>query len=92
MAVVCIHCVVSGLVQGVFYRSNTEKEANKLGLTGWVKNLSNGDVEAVINGDEEKVDAMLEWMYQGPTMARVDNIAVTRVNPEENYSSFSVRY
>lgn len=92
MAVVCKHCVVSGRVQGVYYRASTEKEAIKLGLSGWVRNLDNGDVEATLQGEEELVSKMLEWMHKGPIMAKVEKVVVKELEEKQSLKEFLVRY
>ena len=75
------HAIIYGRVQGVGYRAWTIDKAQILGLTGWVRNRSNGSVEAVFCGVSADVDAMVEACYSGPTLARVDSIKMT---PAEN--------
>jgi acylphosphatase len=70
---VCIHCFVSGLVQGVWYRASTQEQAKKIGLTGWVRNLPDGRVEVMMCGDKTKVLAMHEWLRTGPPRAKVSD-------------------
>lgn len=69
-----VHVYIEGRVQGVWFRGWTEKQASRLGLSGWVRNLRDGRVEAVFAGDADKVDTMLALCRKGPPMARVDNI------------------
>ncbi len=69
-----IHLVVRGRVQGVFFRATAQREARQLGLTGWVKNRSDGTVEIVAEGEEEFVKDLLVWAQAGPSTARVDNV------------------
>jgi len=69
----CLRVVISGHVQGVCFRHYTRQKANELGITGWVKNLPNGDVEALICGTSQQVDVMLAWLAVGPEHARVSN-------------------
>lgn len=71
------HVFVSGHVQGVFYRASTRDTARDRGVTGWVKNLDDGRVEIVFEGDEEDVETMIEWCQTGSQRARVDNVDVT---------------
>ncbi len=85
------HVIVSGRVQGVFYRSETEKAASAKGLKGWVKNRSDGTVEAVFEGDEEAVASMIEWCKKGSPRAKVDKVDVDWEEPKGE-SSFEVRY
>jgi acylphosphatase len=77
-----INAVISGRVQGVGFRASTRRKARQLNLTGWVKNLENGDVEAVIEGPEREVDEMLDWLETGPSMAHVEIIEVEEEEPE----------
>lgn len=72
----CIHCFVEGRVQGVWFRAGTEKEAVRLGLTGWVRNCPDGRVEVLACGTQEACDALYLWLHQGPPLAKVT--AVTR--------------
>lgn len=85
MATVCIHCYVSGRVQGVWYRATTKKMAKKFGVNGWVKNLPDGRVEVMICGDAETANALKDWLWEGPIAAEVKDIVVI----EEQCQSFS---
>lgn len=76
-----VHVVISGRVQGVFYRGWTEERAGRLGIAGWVRNRSDGTVEAVFSGPGEAVDRLLAECRQGPPAARVDDIAVAPAEP-----------
>jgi acylphosphatase len=76
MAHVAKRCRISGKVQNVWYRAWTVEQANARGLTGWVRNLANGDVEALFAGPAEKVADMIAACHQGPKAARVTNVAV----------------
>ena len=86
------HVVIEGKVQGVFFRANTQRIAASLGLTGWVRNLSDGRVEAVIEGEENNLAAMLEWCWKGPPYAAVRRVEVTEAPYSGDYTAFSVRY
>ncbi len=92
MSNVRVHVFVSGLVQGVFYRQNAKRVADSLGLRGWITNLRDGRVEAVIEGPEERVREMVEWMKKGPPMARVERVEVVREKYAEEYRDFSIVY
>jgi acylphosphatase len=70
--------VVTGRVQGVCFRAETQRRARSLGVTGWVRNRSDGAVEAVFEGDEERVESMVRWCGRGPSDARVDELHVER--------------
>lgn len=82
---------VKGRVQGVFYRQSTLEQAQQLGINGWVRNLPDGDVEAVFEGTEQAVEQMLAWCRQGPSAARVDDIIISREAPTGAESGFRVR-
>ena len=71
-----ISCVVAGRVQGVYYRAATAERADALGLNGWVKNLSDGRVEAVASGSLETLAEFAAWLWQGPPAARVASVQV----------------
>lgn len=87
-----VHIFVSGRVQGVFYRSNTRRKALELGLKGWVRNLRDGRVEVVAEGDEEQLGRLIEWCRRGPPMARVMGLEVRWEDPTGEYDNFEVRY
>ncbi|GBC70688.1 Acylphosphatase [Candidatus Calditenuaceae archaeon HR02] len=87
-----VHVFVSGLVQGVFFRQNAKRVADLLGLRGWVRNLRDGRVEAVIEGPEEKVAEMVEWMKRGPPLARVERVEVTYEEYRGEYKGFKIIY
>ena len=74
--------IVDGRVQGVWFRASTERVANQLGLTGWVRNRPDGSVEAVFEGAPAAVDAAVAWAHDGPERAHVDTIEVFHEAPE----------
>lgn len=76
MTTVAKQVTVRGRVQGVWYRAWTVEQAREIGLAGWVRNRSNGDVEALIEGDPHAVEALLERLWDGPPAARVDHIEI----------------
>ena len=82
-----VRAVISGRVQGVCYRAWTEKEATERGLSGWVRNCSDGTVEAVFSGTEADVDAMLVACRTGPRLARVEGVVAEACDtPEQRFS------
>lgn len=82
---------ISGFVQGVNFRAWTERRASALGLSGWVRNLPDGDVEAVFSGPADAVDAMLAACREGPRLARVDEVEI--VGPAEPVEGrFAIRH
>lgn len=70
------HLIIKGRVQGVFYRQSAREKAQSLGLSGWVRNLPNGDVEALASGNEEAVQTFIAWCWQGPPDAEVTEVGV----------------
>lgn len=86
------HIFVSGTVQGVFFRHNTQQKANELEITGWIKNLPNGQVEAVFEGEKERVQRLIEWLQRGPDLARVDGLDVELEEYRGEFGSFEVRH
>ena len=71
---------VRGRVQGVFFRADARERAESLGIAGWIRNAEDGSVEAAFEGDEERVQSMVEWCRRGPAGARVDEV---KVEPQE---------
>jgi acylphosphatase len=76
-------CFVSGLVQGVFFRASTRKEATALGLTGYASNLPDGRVEVLIVGEPNAARALIEWLSKGPPAARVKSVEVHEVQLDD---------
>jgi acylphosphatase len=86
------HVFVSGRVQGVFFRQNTLERAKALGLKGWVRNTEDGKVEAVFEGEREKIEKILEWMRRGPPFARVDGLKIEWEDFKGEFDDFEIRY
>lgn len=84
------HIYISGRVQGVGFRHFTRKNADKLGVTGWVKNLPDGRVEAIFQGTGERVNELINRCKDGPISSYVKDIEVTDVDGSQNYRSFEV--
>lgn len=84
------HLVIRGLVQGVSYRAAARAEALRLGLTGWVKNLPNGDVEAVAEGDPTRLEQFVAWCHRGPEEARVESVKAQSASGTGEFSTFAV--
>jgi len=74
--------IVQGSVQGVFFRAETRDRARSLGLAGWVRNAPDGAVEAVFEGEDDRVESMVEWCRRGPAGARVEEVEVAWAEPE----------
>ncbi|GFO66397.1 acylphosphatase [Geomonas paludis] len=83
--------IVRGRVQGVAFRHYTARTAQQLGVTGWVRNLSDGSVEACFEGEERDVSAMLQWCRRGPELARVDELVEQQGDYTGEYAGFQVR-
>ena len=90
MALARAHVYVTGYVQGVFYRHTAAQRARDRGLTGWVQNLADGRVEAVFEGEESDVSALVEWCRSGPAHATVESVAVEWQPPLSDLSSFKI--
>ncbi len=86
------HAIISGRVQGVFYRLETQRAARSHAVIGWVKNRVDGTVEAVFEGAQGPVEAVLEWCRQGPPHAAVTGVAVDWEPYTGKYNSFEIRY
>ncbi len=86
------HVFISGWVQGVFFRLNTQELAQRFGVTGWVRNLRDGRVEAVFEGEEEDVERMVSWCHLGPPGAVVEEVEVTYEDYTGEYKTFDIRY
>jgi acylphosphatase len=85
-----VRVIVSGRVQGVNFRYATEKKAQSLGLTGWVRNLHDGRVEAVFEGTTESIGAMVEWCYSGPSLARVTAVEKREETHTGQFNDFRI--
>lgn len=81
---------VEGRVQGVWFRQSTANEANRLGLAGWVRNMPDGSVEAVAEGEEGKLQALADWCASGPPLAKVTKVHKTEEEPEGFTPPFKV--
>lgn len=84
--------VIKGIVQGVNFRYYTQREALKHNLTGWVQNLADGSVAALFEGEEEDVEAMIQWCHHGPPSARVTELIVQPEEYRGEFQSFSVKF
>jgi acylphosphatase len=84
--------IIHGRVQGVFFRIETQKVARQFGAVGWVRNLPDGNVEAVIEGPAKAVEALLAWCHKGPGLARVDTVDISWKPYAGEFDSFDVAY
>ena len=86
------HVIISGRVQGVFFRMETKRAADRLGLTGWVRNRPDRTVEAVFEGNRERVEDILKWCERGPELALIHHVEVTWSEPTHEFRNFSITY
>lgn len=84
-----LHLVMHGHVQGVWYRDSMRREAEGLGVCGWVRNRSDGTVEAMLQGTNDAVDALVRWAHRGPQLAQVECVDIEQGSGE--YSKFEIQ-
>ena len=87
-----VRVLIIGRVQGVWFRASTKQKAEQLGLKGWVRNTSDGHVEAVFEGDEEILKDMIEWCKTGPRLAKVHDVQIKNEKPTDEFDQFNIRY
>ncbi|HEU4324610.1 MAG TPA: acylphosphatase [Roseiflexaceae bacterium] len=92
MDLVRAHIRVSGRVQGVNFRSNTREQARSAGVSGWVRNLDDGRVEAVFEGPRSAVQRLVSWCYSGPGYARVERVEVEWQHPTGQEHGFKIEW
>jgi len=86
------HIFVSGRVQGVFFREKARQKAQSLGVNGWIQNLADGRVEAVFEGEGEKVEKMVKWSKRGPFWAKVDEFSLEWQEYKGEFEKFETKY
>jgi len=86
-----VHILVSGLVQGVFFRGYTQVKAREFELKGWVQNLPDGRVEAIFEGDRENIEKMVNWAKIGPPAAQVNGLEVNWQEYKGEFNTFQIR-
>ena len=86
------HIFVSGVVQGVGFRWSMQRVARRLGVKGWVRNLPDGRVEAVLEGPRDRVEELIEWAKRGPSLAVVENVEVRWEEYRGEFADFEIRY
>jgi acylphosphatase len=84
-----VHLIIKGKVQGVFYRATAKDVAQELGLTGWVKNTKEGNVEVLASGSDKQVQQFISWCRQGPAKAVVTDVEISFTN-EEKFDDFRI--
>lgn len=85
-----LHALVSGRVQGVWFRAYTQRKARELGLTGWVRNLPDGRVEVVAEGPRPQLEALAQWLWQGSPLSKVTDVTVEWLPVTGEFSRFEV--
>jgi len=86
------HVYISGKVQGVFFREYTRKKAQSLGIKGWVRNLRDGRVEAIFEGEKEKVEEMISWCHEGSPYSKVEKVEVKWEEYRGEFNDFEIRW
>ena len=86
-----IHAYVSGMVQGVFFRYETKKKARELNIVGFAKNISDGRVEVVAEGEEDNLIQLVNFLHKGPGYAKVENVDIEWSNATNQFEDFSIR-
>lgn len=87
-----VHIYISGRVQGVFFRAETQRAANGFHLTGWVRNMTDGRVEAVFEGEDANVDNMLDWCHIGSPAAKVKEVLSEQEPYLAAFQNFTIKY
>lgn len=85
-----VHLKITGNVQGVFFRAETQVKARELGLTGFVRNTSDGGVEILAQGPLEKLQALIDWCRNGPDRANVENVEISWEKSEKAFTNFEI--
>ena len=87
-----LHAFVKGVVQGVFFRANTQLTSKRLGLKGWVKNLSNGRVEVLAEGDKKELELLLKYLHNGPVGSKVEKVEYEYSDESKGFKEFTITY
>ena len=90
--IIAKHVLISGRVQGVWFRATTREKAEEYNIKGWVRNTSDGKVEAVFFGEEKDVDKLIQWCHHGPPLAKVEKVEVTPYTSKEEFKGFTIKY
>lgn len=84
--------IIHGIVQGVYFRASTREAAVRIGVGGWVRNLADGTVQALFEGEKKKVEEIVGWCHKGPPGARVDRVELAWETYKGEYKQFDIRY
>lgn len=91
MSIKTVHVYIRGKVQGVWFRATTKEQAEKHGVSGWVRNMNDGRVEALFEGKSENVDAMVDWCQRGSPLSNVKNVKVQELSNSVGCSDFKIK-
>ena len=83
--------VIYGIVQGVWFRVNTKNKAEQLNITGWVRNTSDGNVEALFEGEESNINEIIEWCHHGPPSAMVEKVEIKKSYATNEFNHFFIK-
>lgn len=86
-----VDLVITGKVQGVFFRAEAKKHADKLGLGGFIRNDNDGTVHVEVEGEDSLVDEFIAWCHEGPPLAKVERIKINRESRLKSFNNFSIR-
>ena len=86
-----LHMKISGIVQGVWFRASTKEQADRYGVSGWVRNVMDGSVEVHAQGADQSVEKLYQWCRRGPSGAVVESVDAEDVNPEPDIKGFVIR-
>lgn len=84
------HVRITGKVQGVYFRAETLREANRLGITGWVRNAEDGSVEAIFEGESGPIKAMIDWCWRGSPFSHVQTVETIQEDYQNEFSGFNI--
>lgn len=86
------YLIITGRVQGVFFRATAQKKARDLGITGWIGNCGDGSVEGVVEGSENGVNTFIDWCWSGPSTAEVKKVDIQQQTYSGEFEDFEIRY
>lgn len=90
MAIKCVQISIRGRVTGVYFRASAQREAKRLGITGWVRNRNDASIELLAEGEEDAIKELVSWSHHGPSAARVENVDVRYRSYSGDYSDFRI--
>ena len=90
MAIKCVQISIRGRVTGVYFRASAQREAKRLGITGWVRGRNDASIEILAEGEEDAIKELVSWAHHGPSAARVENVDVRYRSYSGDYSDFRI--